>query len=74
MSNARSFHAGCPLCGAAGQQVAPALDPSRYQVEALPHGQESGCIARAEGIAVQSLPVAVIDGQTLHINVGAAIP
>lgn len=71
MSNAIFFHAGCPVCVAAEQQVAQALDPTRYQVEVVHLGQESGRIAEAEGFGVQSVPALVIDGQAFHINFGA---
>ena len=71
MNNAIFYHAGCPICVAAEQQVAQALDPNRYQVEVVHLGQEAGRVAEAESFGVQSVPALVIDGQAFHINFGA---
>lgn len=67
------FHAGCPVCVAAEQQVAAALDPQRYTVEVVHLGQDKQRIAEARGYGVQSVPALVIDGQPFHINFGAAL-
>lgn len=73
MSNAVFFHAGCPVCVAAEQRFAQALDPSRYQVEVVHLGQNSHRITEAESLGVQSVPALVIDGQAFHINFGAPL-
>ena len=67
------FHAGCPVCVAAEQQVAAALDPQRYTVEVVHLGQDKQRIAEARGYGVQSVPALVIDGQPFHINFGAPL-
>ncbi|HCZ17248.1 MAG TPA: thioredoxin family protein [Candidatus Accumulibacter sp.] len=73
MSNAIFYHAGCPVCVAAEQRVALALDPTCYQVEIVHLGEQSGRVAEAETVGVQSVPALVIDGQVFHINFGAPI-
>ncbi|QKS30071.1 thioredoxin family protein [Accumulibacter sp.] len=73
MSNAIFYHAGCPVCVAAEQQFAQALDPARYALEVVHLGQDSSRIAEAESLGVQSVPALVIDGQAFHINFGAPL-
>ena len=48
MSKAVFYHAGCPVCVSAEQQVAVALDPARYQVEVVHLGEQKNRIAEAE--------------------------
>jgi len=73
MNNAIFYHAGCPVCVAAEQRVALALDPTCYQVEIVHLGEQSGRVAEAEAVGVQSVPALVIDGQVFHINFGAPL-
>ncbi|HDP88901.1 MAG TPA: thioredoxin family protein [Thioalkalivibrio sp.] len=70
---ARFYHAGCPVCVAAEQQLANAIDPARFDIEIVHLGQTKARIAEAEAAGVQSVPALVIDGQAFHINFGAAI-
>lgn len=72
-SKAIFFHAGCPVCVAAEQTVAQALDPSRYDVEVVHLGEPKGRIPEAEQAGVQSVPALVLSGQPFHINFGAAL-
>ena len=72
-TNAKFYHAGCPVCVAAEQQLADAIDPARYDVEIVHLGEAKTRIAEAESEGVQSVPALVIDGQPFHINFGAAI-
>lgn len=72
-SKAIFFHAGCPVCVAAEQTVAQALDPSRYNVEVVHLGEAKGRIPEAEQAGVQSVPALVLSGQPFHINFGAAL-
>lgn len=67
------YHAGCPVCVSAEQQLVQALDPARYQVEVVHLGESRGRIAEAEQAGVKSVPALVIGGQPFHINFGAAI-
>lgn len=72
-TQATFFHAGCPVCVAAEDQLAEALDPSRFDVEVVHLGKTPARIEEAESAGVQSVPALVIHGQTFHINFGAAI-
>lgn len=67
------YHAGCPVCVDAEQQLAHALDPARYDVEVVHLGEQRARLAEAERAGVKSVPALVIDGQPLHINFGAAL-
>jgi glutaredoxin len=67
------YHAGCPVCVAAEQQLATALDPKKYEVEVVHFGSQRTLIAEAEKAGVKSVPALVIDGQVFHINYGASI-
>jgi glutaredoxin len=65
------YHAGCPVCVAAEQNVAQALDRNRYEVEVVHLGNDKSRVAEAERAGVKSVPALVLDGQTYHINHGA---
>lgn len=67
------YHAGCPVCVAAEQQLAAAIDPVRYAVRSIHLGREPGQLAAAKAAGVASVPALVIDGQVFHINFGAPI-
>lgn len=67
------YHAGCPVCVEAEQQLAQALDPARYEVEIVHLGDARGRLVDAESAGVRSVPALVIDGQPFHINFGAAL-
>lgn len=73
MNTALFFHAGCPVCMSAEQQILQALDPARYAVEVVHLGEQKARLAEAEHYGVQSVPALVIDGQPFHINFGAAL-
>lgn len=65
------YHAGCPVCVSAEQQVADALDRASYQVEKVHLGDAPGRIAEAERLGVRSVPALVFGDQVFHINHGA---
>ncbi|MCB1913943.1 MAG: thioredoxin family protein, partial [Rhodocyclaceae bacterium] len=67
------YHAGCPVCVAAEQQIADAIDSARFDVEIVHLGETQSRIGEAESAGVQSVPALVIAGQPFHINFGAAI-
>jgi glutaredoxin len=67
------YHAGCPVCVAAEQQIAQALDPQRHAVEIVHLGIDKTRIAEAEAAGVTSVPALVIDGTPYHINFGASL-
>lgn len=67
------YHAGCPVCIEAEQNVAEALDKGRYQLEIVHLGQQKGRIKEAEAAGVKSVPALVLDGMPFHINFGAGL-
>ncbi|HAV62707.1 MAG TPA: thioredoxin family protein [Verrucomicrobiales bacterium] len=67
------YHAGCPVCVAAEQNVATALDPARFEIETVHLGQHKSRLVEAEKAGVKSVPALVLDGQAYHINFGAGI-
>lgn len=72
-SKAIFYHAGCPVCVAAEDNLAKALDSSRYQVEIIHLGQQPDKLAEAEAAGVESVPALVLDGTPFHINFGASL-
>ncbi|HRD49201.1 MAG: thioredoxin family protein [Candidatus Competibacter sp.] len=67
------YHAGCPVCVAAEQNVANALDPVKYDVEFVHLGNDKSRLKEAESAGVKSVPALVMDGAAFHINFGAGI-
>lgn len=67
------YHAGCPVCVEAEQNVANALDPAVYDVEVVHLGESNSRIHEAEIAGVKSVPALVLDGAAFHINYGADI-
>lgn len=67
------YHAGCPVCVSAEENVARSLDPGRYDVEVVHLGEEKRRVTEAEGKGVKSVPALVMDGQVFHINFGAPL-
>ena len=65
------YHAGCPVCVAAEQNVAQAIDQNRYDLEIVHLGNANNRVQEAEASGVKSVPALVIDGQAYHINHGA---
>jgi len=65
------YHAGCPVCVAAEQQVAQALDPSRFDVEVVHLGQQKQRVGEAKARGVKTVPALSIDDEVFHINFGA---
>ncbi|GIK53319.1 MAG: hypothetical protein HPKKFMNG_01169 [Planctomycetes bacterium] len=65
------YHAGCPVCVAAEQQVAGALDRSKFDVEIVHLGKAKARLSEAEKAGVKSVPALVMNGQAFHINHGA---
>lgn len=67
------YHAGCPVCVAAEQTVANAIDRSKYEVEIVHLGTDKSRIGEAETAGIKSVPALVMDGAAFHINFGASI-
>lgn len=67
------YHAGCPVCLAAEDNVAQAIDLARYDLETVHLGNDRARLAAAEAAGVKSVPALVLDGQPFHINFGASL-
>ncbi|MGN7830843.1 hypothetical protein ACTJI2_04425 [Pseudoxanthomonas sp. 22568] len=67
------YHAGCPVCVDAEQQLATALDTSRFDVEIVHLGEQKSRLGEAEAAGVKSVPALVLGGLPLHVNFGAAL-
>lgn len=67
------YHAGCPVCVEAEQNLAAALDPARFDVEIVHLGTDKSRVAEAERAGVKSVPALVLNGVPLHINFGASL-
>ena len=67
------YHAGCPVCITAEQQLAAVIDPAKHTVTSIHLGQDKSQLAAAKAAGVVSVPALVIDGQVFHIHLGAPI-
>lgn len=66
------YHAGCPVCITAEQEILTLIDQNLIQVVHL--GENKDQIANAEKAGVKSVPALVTPtGNVLHINFGAAL-
>lgn len=72
-TQATFYHAGCPVCIAAEQNLAAALDPERIAVDVVHLGQARHRLAEARHAGVTSVPALVLDGAVYHINFGASL-
>lgn len=66
------YHAGCPVCVSAEQDLLNLIDPSNVEVVHL--GNDTSKISVAEAAGVKSVPALVTpNGHVLHINFGASM-
>ena len=72
-SKATFFHAGCPVCVAAEQNIAEALNPEQYDLEIVHLGENKTRLNEAASLGVQSVPALVLNGAPYHINFGASL-
>ena len=63
MSTAVFYHAGCPVCVSAEQQVLEALDHDRYDIEVVHLGETPERISNAESVGVEVRPRTFIGRQ-----------
>ncbi|WP_262245622.1 thioredoxin family protein [Parapedobacter soli] len=72
MSKSIFYHAGCPVCVSAEQDIINLIGTEKVEVVHL--GDDSGRIAEAEAAGVKSVPALVTpQGNVLHINFGASM-
>ena len=72
MTQARFYHAGCPVCVSAEQTLLNMLAPE-VKEEIVHLGEQATRGAEAEQAGVKTVPALVVDGQVLHLNFGASI-
>lgn len=73
MEKATFYHAGCPVCQAAENELLAALDHTRFEIEIVNLAEHSERIAEAQRLGVRSVPCVVIDQMPFHINFGASL-
>ena len=73
MKKAIFYHAGCPICVSAEQQVLAALDSKHCDIKVVHLGQDQNQIAVAEQAGVKSVPALVLEGNVFHIHFGASL-
>lgn len=72
MKKAIFYHAGCPVCVSAEQDILNLIP--KDQVEVIHLGSEKLKVKEAEAAGVKSVPALVLgNGNVLHINFGASI-
>ena len=71
MKNSIYYHAGCPVCKNAEQEL---LNLISSEVEIVHLGEQKSRIEEAEDAGVKSVPALLTpNGIVLHINYGASI-
>lgn len=72
MKKVTFYHAGCPVCVSAEQDLLDLITDRQITIVHL--GEEKSKIQEAESYGVQSVPALVLaNGHVLHLNFGAAI-
>ncbi|WP_299439642.1 thioredoxin family protein [uncultured Aquimarina sp.] len=72
MSKSIFYHAGCPICVNAEQDIVNLIGASNVDIIHL--GEKQSLINNAKNAGVQSVPAVVTpNGNVLHINFGAYI-
>ena len=73
MKQVTFYHAGCPVCVEAEQNILQLVDPAKYEVSIVHLGEQREYLDRAKNSGVKSVPALVYNDATYHINFGAAI-
>lgn len=73
MNKAIFYHAACPVCISAEQQVIDALDKERVNIEFVHLRNDKAQISIAEQAGIKSVPALLLDGNVFHINFGASL-
>jgi len=72
MTKSIFFHAGCPVCVSAEQDIINLIGAEN--VEVVHFGEDSSRIEEAEKAGVKSVPALLTpNGNVLHINFGASM-
>ena len=73
MNTITFYHAGCPICVDAEQQLLGLINTQQFNVDVVHLGEQPQKITTAEAAGVKSVPALVIGENVLHINFGAAL-
>ncbi len=66
------YHAGCPVCLSAEQEIISLIGASNVEIVHL--GEDATRIGEAENAGIKSVPALLTpNGNMLHINYGASI-
>ncbi|MGC1204885.1 MAG: thioredoxin family protein [Flavobacteriaceae bacterium] len=72
MSKSIFYHAGCPVCISAEQDIVELI--GKDNVDIVHFGEDASRISEAENAGVKSVPALVTpNGNVLHLNFGASI-
>ena len=72
MSKSVFYHAGCPVCQSAEQDIISLIGEEKVEIIHL--GEEKSKIGEAENHGVKSVPALLTpNGNVLHLNFGASI-
>lgn len=72
MSKSIFYHAGCPVCVSAEQDIIQLIGENNLEIVHI--GESRNRISEAENAGVKSVPALVTsNGNVLHINYGASI-
>lgn len=73
MKKAIFYHAGCPVCVSAEQDLLTYINSSEVSTEIVHLGNQQNRISEAKEFGVNSVPALVLDDQVFHINFGASL-
>ena len=72
MTKSIFYHAGCPVCVSAEQDIVSLIGED--QVEIVHLGEAKNRIPEAENVGIESVPALLTpNGNVLHINFGATL-
>ena len=72
MSKSILYHAGCPVCVSAEQDIVSLIGSDKVEIVHI--GEDRSRIAEAEAKGVNSVPALLTpNGNVLHLNFGASI-
>ena len=73
MKTIQFYHAGCPVCISAEEEVLKLVDKSKYNLEIIDLATRKDLVTKAKEFGIKSVPALKIDANILHINFGASI-
>ena len=74
MQEAVFYHAGCPVCVSAEQELVHIIDADKVNVKIVHLGEQKSEVGTAKSAGVASVPALVLEsGNVMHINFGASI-